>query len=84
MNTLIKLTILALLVLNTTASFAQQSQKMVEQGIAIEFAVDSQNPKAKLKAGEDANIKFKVTDTNTGTPVKGLNLSAWLTLRTGE
>jgi YVTN family beta-propeller protein len=84
MNTLIKLTILSLLALTATASFAQQSQKVVEQGIAIEFAVDPQNPKAKLKAGEDANIKFKVTDTNTGTPVKGLNLSAWLTLRTGE
>jgi YVTN family beta-propeller protein len=69
------------------ASFAQQPappQKVVEQGIAIEFAADPQTSGAKLKAGEDVNIKFKVTDTNTGTPVKGLNLSAWLSLSEGE
>jgi YVTN family beta-propeller protein len=84
MNTLIKLTIFSLLVLNATASFAQQSQKLVEQGIAIEFAADPSASGAKAKAGEDVNIKFKVTDTNTGTPVKGLGLSAWLTLRTGD
>jgi YVTN family beta-propeller protein len=61
-----------------------QAQKLVEQGIAIEFTVDPQTPNAKLKAGEDANIKFKVTDTTTGTPVKGLSLSAWLSLRAGD
>ncbi len=61
-----------------------QPQKIVEQGIAIEFAADPLTPDAKLRAGEDVNIKFKVTDTNTGTPVKGLNLSAWLSLRAGE
>jgi YVTN family beta-propeller protein len=84
MNTLIKLTLLLLLALNATASLAQQPQKVVEQGIAVEFAVDPQKPNAKPKAGEDVNIKFKVTDTHSGTPVKGLGLSAWLTLRSGE
>src|SRR5687768_2428385 len=42
-------------------------QKIVEQGIAIELTVD---PNAKnattVTAGEDANVKFKVTDTTTG------------------
>ena len=84
MNIFIKLAVLLLIFVNATASFAQQSQKLVEQGIAVEFAVDPSTPNAKLKAGEDVNIKFKVTDTNTGTPVKGLNLSAWLSLRVGE
>jgi YVTN family beta-propeller protein len=86
MNTLIKLTITSLLVLNGSVSFAQQpaQQKIVEQGIAVEFAVEPQTPNGKVKAGEDANIKFKITDTTTGTPVKGLNLSAWLSLRAGE
>ncbi len=80
-------TIFLLLLLTAAASFAQQPappQKVVEQGIAIEFAADSLTSGAKLRAGEDVNIKFKVTDTNTGTPVKGLNLSAWLSLRAGE
>src|SRR5690348_562213 len=87
MNTLIKLTVLLLLFSSAAASFAQQpsqSQKVVDQGIAIEFAAAPQTSGAKVKAGEDVNIKFKVTDTNTGTPVKGLGLSAWLTLRTGD
>jgi YVTN family beta-propeller protein len=61
------------------------AQKVVQQGIAVEFTV---NPSAKnatkVRAGEDTNIKFKVTDTTTGTPVKGLNLSAWLSLREGK
>jgi len=62
-----------------------QGQKVVQQGIAIEFTVDpSAKDGTKVRAGEDTNIEFKVTDTTTGTPVKGLNLSAWLSLREGE
>ena len=73
--------IFTLLLINVAAAFAQQpTQKVVEQGIAIEYSAEPQSPNAKLRAGEDVNIKFKVTDTTTGTPVKGLNLSAWLSL----
>jgi len=73
--------IFSLLLINVAAALAQQpTQKLVEQGIAIEYSAESQTPNAKPKAGEDVNIKFKVTDTTTGTPVKGLNLSAWLSL----
>jgi len=83
------ITIFLLILSSAAASFAQQpaqpqSQKLVEQGIAIEFAAEPQTSGAKLKAGEDVNIKFKVTDTNTGTPVKGLNLSAWISLGAGD
>jgi YVTN family beta-propeller protein len=81
------ITIFLFILSSAAASFAQQPpqpQKIVEQGIAIEFAADPQTSGAKLRAGEDVNIKFKVTDTNTGTPVKGLNLSAWLSLRAGD
>lgn len=94
----LKITIFLLLLLSTVAALAQEpakaakkdqppisSQKLVEQGIAIEFTVGSQTPNAtRPKAAEDANLKFKITDTTTGTPVKGLSLSAWLSLREGE
>ena len=54
-------------------------QKIVEQGIAIEFTVEPVGQNAtKVRAAEDVNIKFKVTDTTTSTPVKGLGLSAWI------
>ena len=76
--------ILSLLFINVAAAVAQQSQKLVEQGIAIEYSAEPQTPNAKLRAGEDVNIKFKVTDTTTNTPVKGLSLSAWLSLGGGD
>src|SRR5687767_8717021 len=57
-------------------------QKIVEQGIAIEFTADPLAPNAKtIRAAEDVNVRFKVTDTTTGTPVKGLGLSAWINMR---
>jgi YVTN family beta-propeller protein len=62
-----------------------QTQKIVEQGIAIEFTADPLNQNVNaIRAAEDVNVRFKVTDTTTGTPVKGLGLSAWISLRDGE
>ena len=92
------ITIFLLLLLSAIASLAQElpktgkkdqpptsSQKVVEQGIAVEFTLDPHSPKAtRPKAAEDAEIKFKITDTTTGTPVKGVNLSAWISLRAEE
>jgi YVTN family beta-propeller protein len=64
---------------------AKSKQKIIEQGIAIEFTIDSLKSKpTQLMAGEDAIVRFKVTDTTTGTPIKGLNLSVWMSLREGE
>jgi len=62
-----------------------QTQKIVEQGIAIEFTAEPlvQNVKS-IRAAEDVNVRFKVTDTTTGTPVKGLGLSAWISTREGD
>ncbi len=66
----------------TTAQAQNTNQKIVEQGIAIEFTADPLVPNAKtIRAAEDVNVRFKVTDTTTGTPVKGLGLSAWINLR---
>src|SRR5678815_5497774 len=88
----LKITIFSMLLFSAIATLAQEPakatkkeqpattpQKLVDQGIAIEFTVDAAARKAtRVRAAEDANIKFKVTDTTTGNPVKGLNLSAWL------
>ena len=62
-----------------------QTQKIVEQGIAIEFTAEPlvQNVNS-IRAAEDVNVRFKVTDTTTGTPVKGLGLSAWISTREGD
>src|SRR4029079_3658878 len=62
-----------------------QTQKIVEQGVAIEFTAEPlvQNVDT-IRAAEDVSVRFKVTDTTTGTPVKGLGLSAWLSVREGK
>jgi cytochrome oxidase Cu insertion factor (SCO1/SenC/PrrC family)/DNA-binding beta-propeller fold protein YncE len=62
-----------------------QTQKVVEQGVAIEFTAEPlvQNVNS-IRAAEDVNVRFKVTDTTTGTPVKGLGLSAWISSREGD
>jgi YVTN family beta-propeller protein len=82
----------AALLLFATAAHGQepkkipsQSQKIVEQGVAIEFTADplTRNVNA-IRAAEDVNVQFKVTDTTTGTPVKGLGLSAWISMREGK
>src|SRR5690349_19658966 len=94
----IQITIFLLLLLSAVAALAQEPakavtkdqppnspQKHVDQGSAIEFIGDGQAPNAaRPKAAEDTNLKFKISDTTTGTPVKGLSLSAWLSLRDGE
>jgi YVTN family beta-propeller protein len=79
--------ILLTLMILAIVTHAQESkpQKIVEQGIAIEFSVDPLAPNVnKIRAAEDVNIKFTVTDTTSGTPVKGLGLSAWISLRDGN
>src|SRR5262249_18624284 len=59
-------------------------QKIVEQGIAIEFSAAPLAPNVnKIRAAEDVNIKFTITDTTSGTPVKGLGLSARVSMREG-
>lgn len=80
-----KLISFAAIILLTGAVQAQEAkqpvapQKIVEQGIAIEFTVEPLAKQANtIRAAEDVNVKFKVTDTTTGTPVKGLGLSAWI------
>jgi YVTN family beta-propeller protein len=85
------LAVLLILILSAFAVHGQepskkttQTQKIVEQGVAIEFTAEPlvQNANS-IRAAEDVNVRFKVTDTTTGTPIKGLGLSAWISLREG-
>lgn len=67
------------------ATKTTQTQKIVEQGIAIEFSADPLTQTVNsIRAEEDVNVRFKVTDTTTGTPVKGLGLAAWISMREGN
>jgi len=76
------ISLISVIILVVAVGQAQNTkQKIVEQGIAIEFTADPLATNAKtIRAAEDVNVKFTVTDTTTGTPVKGLGLSAWINL----
>jgi len=60
-------------------------QKIVREGIAVEFTIESRKERATdLLEGDDATVRFKITESNTGQPISRLHPSAWIDLkRTG-
>src|SRR3954453_4552736 len=88
-----KLQSLVVLVFLAATAFGQdstpkkkiQTQKIVEQGVAIEFTAEPlvQNVNS-IRAAEDVNVRFTVTDTTTRSPVKNFGLSAWISTREGN
>ncbi|HEY0080711.1 MAG TPA: cytochrome D1 domain-containing protein [Pyrinomonadaceae bacterium] len=71
-----------------TKSISSSTQRIVREGIAVEFQVEplrrAGTEKTEVMEAEDASVRFSVTDTATKTPVTGLNLSAWMSLRQDE
>src|SRR3981081_1228576 len=61
-------------------------QKIVREGIAVEFTIEPNRREraADLLEGDDATVRFKITESNTGQPMRRLHPSAWIDLkRTG-
>lgn len=61
-------------------------QKITKEGIEVEFTIEpvGSPDKTPLTAGEDAFVRFRVTDTATKNPVTGVKPSAWINQNTGE
>jgi YVTN family beta-propeller protein len=59
-------------------------QSAGREGIAVEFSIQHADPSKaeakELQEGDDARIRFKITDTATGRPVRSLNPAAWMDL----
>ena len=60
---------------------AQTPQKIVKDGIEIEFTAEAPTSKAGLTAGEDAVFRFKIRDTTSKTPLSGVRPAAWVAQR---
>ena len=63
-------------------------QRFVHEGIAVEFSIDpileaEAEPKALIE-GKGATVRFKITDTATGSPMTGLYPLAWMDVRRGD
>jgi DNA-binding beta-propeller fold protein YncE len=56
-------------------------QKIVRNGVEIEFHVEPVRRGAGLMAGEDAVFRFSIRDTTTRTPLSGVRPSAWVAQR---
>src|SRR5712692_8782267 len=86
--------VLVVLLLGFSAAFAlrqrpqkvQSPQKIVREGIAVEFTIESSGSThaGELLEGTYATVRFKITESNTGQPISRLHPSAWIDLkRTG-
>ena len=60
---------------------SQKAQKIVKEGIEIEFTVEPAASSSNLMAGEDAVFRFKIRDTATRTPLSGVKPVAWVAQR---
>src|SRR5713101_9672413 len=58
-------------------------QKIVREGIAVEFTIESSGCGAarELLEVNDATERFKITENNTGQPISRLHPSAWIDLK---
>ena len=57
------------------------AQKIVRNGVEIEFNVEPVQRGAALMAGEDAVFRFRIRDTTTKTPLTGVRPAAWVAQR---
>ena len=77
---LLTLTTLVVCAICLTAR-AQTPQKIVKDGIEIEFTAEAPTSKSGLIAGEDAVFRFKIRDTTSKTPLSGVRPAAWVAQR---
>ncbi|MDH5179973.1 MAG: YncE family protein [Gammaproteobacteria bacterium] len=56
---------------------ANTIQKQVKNGVSIEFFTDALN-NPQVQEGEYAELKFRISDAQTGAPVKGIYPAVWI------
>jgi YVTN family beta-propeller protein len=75
---------LAVMYVATSSSYAQTAPspaRVVEEGIAVEFATEGTVVQGQARPGDDVRFRFRVSDTAGGSPLQGLKPAAWLDLR---
>ena len=63
------------------AGNAQTPQKLVQDGIEIEFTAEPATHKADVLAGQDALFRLKIRDTTSKTPVTNVRPDVWVAQR---
>ena len=81
--TLLTLLVSVLAVASQTARAQNKPQKIVKDGVEVEFSVEAprSQPNAELMAGQDAVFRFKLRDATTKTPLSRVRPAAWVAQR---
>lgn len=70
---------------STASSSGREPLRLVHEGLAIDFSVEPVSARAgkaaDLMEGDDVTVRFKMTDSRTGTPLTNLHPSAWMDRR---
>jgi len=53
-------------------------QKLVRDGVAIEFKVIPDKSVGKVKEGQYVDVEFRISDTESGAPVQGIYPAVWM------
>jgi len=53
-------------------------QRMVRDGVAVDFRVIPDKSQDTVREGDYVDVEFRITDAQTGTPVKGIYPAVWL------
>jgi DNA-binding beta-propeller fold protein YncE len=56
-------------------------QRFVRDGVAVEFSITAASGELRARETETARVRFTITDTTTGQPVRRLHPAAWLSRR---
>ncbi|HSB11571.1 MAG TPA: cytochrome D1 domain-containing protein [Blastocatellia bacterium] len=69
----------------SASSSSREPQRIVHEGLVIDFSVEPVSARGgkatALIEGDDATVRFKMTDSRTGTPLTNLHPSAWMDRR---
>jgi YVTN family beta-propeller protein len=78
---------LAVMCVAASSSYPQTAPspaRVVEEGIAVEFVTEGTVSHGEARSGDDVRFRFRVSDTASGSPLRGLKPAAWLDLRRSE
>ena len=60
------------------------AQSVTREGVQVEFQIEPVAQGAELTEGQDAVVRFRITDTATKNPVAGVRPSAWIDINKGQ
>lgn len=67
-------------------SSTDASQTFTQEGVSVDFSVESNVPgkgkKGEVMAGTEATVRFRIVDVNTGRAITSLRPTAWIDRRT--